>query len=557
MTLRSLTKNPVFPVCLILAAFSASACKGGDTGENPSDSNEEVPTTEETSSTSETTATSEETLPVVGNELGDPIPLDHETVAQTVRANLDLHFGGLQSAIAFLEDSQALDHIVDMIFGEEEDDYGYPIEEPLDLDLSEIQDEVVSIVLDRILVEQAATVAADGLSLAYRVDGAFACPTDPDDIEEGESPEDEQERLEDEAACMDRLADHPIDITVMSDGAGRMNLGIAVDEGASTVFDLQVHDDQMSAMVAIEHVGTFLASIVDPDDFALAETLSGEVGGEIRRDAPAIYSAWFAIYDNVRMTPGPDQETFMIELDQNYAPGAITLDGDAMTLSGALQLGSVKASMPWQTVVELFYDDEGHWEGEVWIDPPTPPEVTGHAMFEALDVAGILDYIGPDDTLSLSAMGLGDDTAALHLDGQNLVEIDLNPNDSRTLDLTMRGGLDELHFGFSPVLDAHLYFGWHVVKDVIDDLPRFMLDETISAHMVHATAPEIRLFDLDDDTQVQVSQGTLTLSSTEMTEDVVIQEGECITMESDDTLTDEEKDALHELFGEMVGATCE
>jgi hypothetical protein len=60
-----------------------------------------------------------------------------------------------------------------------------------------------------------------------------------------------------------------------------------------------------------------------------------------------------------------------------------------------------------------------------------------------------------------------------------------------------------------------------------------------------------------EDTQIQVTSGQLTLWSSEMDEDVVIEEGECISGIDEEELTEEEQDALHELFGSMIGDTCE
>ena len=40
-------------------------------------------------------------------------------------------------------------------------------------------------------------------------------------------------------------------------------------------------------------------------------------------------------------------------------------------------------------------------------------------------------------------------------------------------------------------------------------------------------------------------------------EDVVIEEGECITSVDEETLTEEEKEAQHDLFGGLLGETCE
>jgi len=53
-----------------------------------------------------------------------------------------------------------------------------------------------------------------------------------------------------------------------------------------------------------------------------------------------------------------------------------------------------------------------------------------------------------------------------------------------------------------------------------------------------------------------VASGKLTLWSVNMSEDVVIEAGQCIESIDDSMLTDEEREAQHDLFGNLIGGTC-
>ena len=68
--------------------------------------------------------------------------------------------------------------------------------------------------------------------------------------------------------------------------------------------------------------------------------------------------------------------------------------------------------------------------------------------------------------------------------------------------------------------------------------------------------PSMALIGAGDDREMTVSSGTLSLSSPNMAEPVVIGEGMCMGSLDEDGLTDEEKDALHDLFGSLIEVQC-
>ncbi|MDP6934203.1 MAG: hypothetical protein QGG40_14860 [Myxococcota bacterium] len=507
-----------------------------------------------------------ETADSIGDPIGDATAIDHETAAGTVEDNLVRHIDGLDEALSFLEDSDTVINIVDMLFGDDDDDDDEgedgeeEEEEPFEIDLSELRDGVVEIMADRIMVEQTAVVADDGLSIRYSVSADFFCPEEPDEYE---SEEDEAERLEDEAECAERLAGNPLSIDVMSDGEGDMNLSLKVGEDEVEALAVQIHDDMMALVTELPNLTPFFEIFVDPDDFALPETMEGTLGVEIREDAALVYTARFAVPEGVDLVPDSDQEPYALHVSSSNDPGGITIDGDAQTLSGALSVADLQASVPWQMVVDMFYDDEGEWETndegeEEWVEPTEAPEVEGafHVSVPAVD--GSLDFAASDDAFVFTGMSLGESTTTMMVDSDTILSVDLNPDDGRSLDLTIRGNSeDDLAFVFSPLLDGQATFAWQPVSSAFEDLPSFMLDETLGVLLDGSDEPTLEILRDEDDTRFRVTSGTLTLWSSGMDEDVVIEEGECITSVDEETLTEEEKEAQHDLFGGLLGETCE
>jgi len=517
----------------------------------------------------------------IGDPVGDPVAIDHASALNTVVDNLTRHIDGLDNALAFLETSDSVGNLVDMLFGDddeededhedegaEDDEDEADEDEGLDIDLSELRDDLIGFLKDEVMVEATSTVAEDGMSITYLLSPEYFCVSE---VEEDESMEDEAERLEDDAECAERITENPIRIGLMSDGEGDMNLSLLVGEDRVESIRMQVYDDMMSVVVELPNITPLVEVFVDPEDFELPSTMEGTFGGEIREESTLNYTARFAMPDGIHVVPDADQEQYSLEISDEPTPGAITIDGSGETLSGSLDMGELQAALPWQMIVDMFYDDEGYSEWmcetdeatgmeecwEEWVEAPEPPEVEGRFIIDIPGVTGSVDYSADDDTFHLMGMGLGDGSTVVKVDADTILSIDLNPDHGRSLDLSVSGNEDgDIGLEFAPVLDAQATFEWHKVSEVIEDMSSFMMDETIGIRFDDSDAPTLDIL-REDDTEMRVTSGRLTMWSTEMMEDVVIEEGECITSVDDESLSEEEEEAQHDLFGGMMGATCE
>ena len=158
---------------------------GGVDGETNSDG-EDTGTDDDQASggdDEETGGEDEQSPDPIGNPVGEPIQIDHNAVKAAVDANLTMHIDGLESALVFLEASNALTNLVEMLLDDDEDDDGEEIgdddsedDEPaVDIDLSELRDDILEVLSDRILVESTATLSAEGTELSYAFTPEFFC----------------------------------------------------------------------------------------------------------------------------------------------------------------------------------------------------------------------------------------------------------------------------------------------------------------------------------------------------------------------------------------------
>ena len=144
---------------------------------------------------------------------------------------------------------------------------------------------------------------------------------------------------------------------------------------------------------------------------------------------------------------------------------------------------------------------------------------------------------GSDDTVSVTNAGLGDSTTTVSYDGQQIIGLDLNPNHGRRFDLSVTSLEDIVELAVDPALVLQVALDLAKAPDMAEDAPEFMLDEDMTISLT-GSSPAVTM----GDHGMRVESGTLLMSSTS-TEDVIVEAGMCMEMDSgDDTdvLFDEE-----------------
>ena len=166
-----------------------------------------------------------------------------------------------------------------------------------------------------------------------------------------------------------------------------------------------------------------------------------------------------------------------------------------------------------------------------------------------------------NDEFSITYLGLGDHSTTIRVDDTTIITVDVNPDNGRSFDLTLAApGDKDLGFIFSEDFALKVQMNWELVSDVFDDLPTFMLDDAMGIRFADSANPTLHILDIEDDTQIQMASGQLTLWADSMDEDVVINEGECFVgtdCEGDDCDDDDEDEDEHDLFGGIAGGTCD
>ena len=485
----------------------------------------------------EDTADPEEEAEPIGSTVGDLQPIDHEFASSVMTENLAAHIDELDEALTFLEDSELIARVINLLSDDDEDDEGAEAEdEDFEIDLSEVRDGVISFLEDKVMVESTASVSEDGMTVSYEISPEFFCVSDDEDI----PPE---EAAEDEADCAEMLSDMPLTLEVVSDGDGRVNVDVLAGMDLMQPLSVQVHDDLLAVFVALPDLRDTLQTIFG-DDIEMPDTMAGRVAAEVRREGEQHFSGRFAVQEDVEISSAT-ADSIDFTYAQDLAPGSIAIDGVEQIIIGSLDIDTIDLTLPWRDMAEIFQDDE---------DGEESPEASGEMVVFVPAIQGDLEMSGANDTLRLTRAGLGETTTTISVNADTIIAFDLNPEDGRELEVEVSTVAEEdVQLAVSPLLDAQLAFSMHHIDDVFDDLPDVLADDTIGVLFDDAQSPTIQTLTSAESTEIQVSAGTLTLWSDAMESDVIIEEGMCIGERADSSEDDEDQ---HDLFGGLAGVTC-
>jgi len=273
--------------------------------------------------TSDTGPAGDSTDPVdpadpIGNEIGESIAITHAAAKKAVEDNITKHIDGLDDALSMLEESGTVDNMLGIFEDDDSSEEGEgevpeeggpmppaaPMppegdegaEDGLEVDLSDMRDDILDMMADVLMVEEVSSVSADGMVLTYALGPDQVCDNSDDDDDDDEISEEERaSQLEDQEKCAARLAENPLHIDVTTDGDKRINLSVKAGDDAVEVLTAQIHDDVISASVNLSELEHLIGVFVDPEDFELPGTMEGIVALEVRENKAADYTARFGI----------------------------------------------------------------------------------------------------------------------------------------------------------------------------------------------------------------------------------------------------------------------
>ena len=201
------------------------------------------------------------------------------------------------------------------------------------------------------------------------------------------------------------------------------------------------------------------------------------------------------------------------------------------------------------------------WCEDVFEPADDPKEVSGQLKVFAGAIGGSLLYDGSEDAIRLDNAHLGNETLTVLVDNDQIIGVTLNPDNEGVVSASIiHSGPENFEASVTPSLDISvaltLRHVWSAFVDTPEDLPSVLSDDVLGIRFDGSEQPSMALIGNGDDREMTISSGALSFSSPNMADPVVIGEGMCMGSLDEDGLTDEEQDALHELFGTLIEVQC-
>lgn len=313
------------------------------------------------------------------------------------------------------------------------------------------------------------------------------------------------------------------------------NLGVQVDLGQSLAFakDLGTVSDELQAIAGVVQV-------------------------QLVKNTEQNYTVQLNILEplNVSVLTEQDEEVSIL-LGASSPALALNANGNTETLELLQDWKQFLLVAPLAAFADPTSDDEGY-DDNLTNDDEQPeagnesePQHVYTGMIELL-VAGLsstISYAAESDEISVSNFGFGDKTSTLKHDGNVVAALDLNANAARRVALALKAleGRDGIAITFDPSFEAKLEFAFDYVANQFEDLPEFLLNDTLGLSFTGA-APTLEL----TEDKIAVTSGSLSLTSEAVsTANITVNANQCLG----DAVQSESQD--HELLSALAIVSCQ
>jgi hypothetical protein len=281
-------------------------------------------------------------------------------------------------------------------------------------------------------------------------------------------------RPELEPSCVDRANRLQLRLRLSSPSEGDVDVALLLTSEKRNPATLELYSNHVGVVVNLGELKSTLDAL--GEDTGSLVSLVGKLDFELRRNAELDYSFLANVLEDVKVgveaTPG---ETVHYGVGRSVPTFELRLDGNARKVTGTLDVGAVTVDGPLDAFRDTFDPEEYDAIG----NPLPRPVYQGALAGLIAGVEGGLTLDGSTDQLTLSHLGLGDQTSTLKLDEATIAALDLNPAAGRHFDLTLEKQESATLMTFDPMLDATLVLKLAPLASQIADISPALLDNVL------------------------------------------------------------------------------
>lgn len=462
---------------------------------------------------------------------GEPVAVTHQSATQSIEANTTNISASLAASLQMLETSEIFQAGVDSVASDggdvacadfnDSEDCVTPEPEPLDIDgaVNEGSDALVQVLRENIFVD--ANIETESTTeITYLLRGDVICPafegtssTSPDTTEpiEGSGTTDETMVEADNSGCIDSVDQAEIRLRVTSPVPNDIDVAVFVGPQRYNPASFQFHQDLLAAELdfaglkgAIEHI----SDAVGEEAPELPEQMAGRVRGELRANGADSVTWGFSVLTPVDIEH-PDLSLQVAAADP---AASLTIDGGAMKIESTSSFGAVDLGFIVRSYSE-YMDESGEWI-EDSSETAYDLNIAGGTGTAVFDVA--------NERLDITGLGLGNGTTTMAIDGAQVLSIDLNANDGRTLDASIsNAGSDEVLIEVSPILDLAIGLDF---QNAPEEGEAWMENETMTILLDGDAKPAI----LAGEAGIEVLRGKLSMGLARDGGLIEVEAGQCL-----------------------------
>lgn len=366
--------------------------------------------------------------------------------------------------------------------------------------LTKIRDEAKEHVFRRDLVE-----SEDGKQVVYRMQPAEICENDRE--------------------CIDRLDQNPLRFAVTANSDDSLNVALLVGQDRHGPATAVLGENKLAVKGNLSEVMDSMRLLLSTDDQKdLPDELQGvlEWSIEKRGDGDFVLSA--SILERFELKLGQTKAKPVAVTVQPSSPTTqIGINSVTNTISYKENLGAIDVSAAGSAVCSDIDCGSKEQSGSFGLH-------LGGFTGEFETTAGAAE-------LTFSGLGLGSTTSALSLNGQPLVSVDLNPQQSRKFSINFKKSDQGTLVTFEPALDLRLAMAMTNLSESLRvDMPDWLFDEVFDVTLGGAPKPSILIpapscnpdGSSTSKEQLEVVAGTLVLDASSLATPVAVNANQCL-----------------------------
>ena len=330
-------------------------------------------------------------------------------------------------------------------------------------------------------------------------------------------------------------------LRVTSPAAGDLDVAILMTAMRHETFVVKLYHDRLAVSANLAAIKS-ATDIIDPDTATEIKRASGVVELSLIKNADRDFSLLAEISKAIDIAvtevgeDGTQPQTVTFKLDASDKTYEVRLDGIKKTVSASVNFGAFRLSAPLSGLGDT-------------VGAGATMSTTDLYNLVVGGLNGAFTFDGSTDLLNFKQLGLGDETTAVSVNGNQIFSLDVNRTSGRRFDMSVSmADTDSPTMTFAPGLNAAMKFNFSAIANRFESLPPWALNDTLTFELA-GTKPAIR----DNGAGLEVVAGTLRFSSTAVpAATVVVNAGQCLLS------SDEEPVApAHELLSSFSAGACQ